>query len=289
MVSVVKRGALGLVAMATFAWTSIAAADPSTPEPAEPTASPPDASRAPDPADIRTRVPNYAYAYTARGASARTLGAQVYGLGVAGAGQKSILGGGITVWGSPVDRLTIVGDGQRNQFGNFSPSLGVVVRIVGSDGDGWSVGGLGKFKVDGFGVRPGGRGTPPANPGEVEGEVEGGLLLSYAKRGGVHFDLNAVTGFGTGDDGEIDAEGRMRLGYDVSRSLRVGVDGQVRARMNGPKYLPNGRIWDFAAGPQAILGTKSFFGSLTAGPATMGLLSNAVGWNAIASVGGTTF
>jgi hypothetical protein len=70
--------------------------------------------------------------------------------------------------------------------------------------------------------------------------------------------------------------------------LRLGLDSQARVRLHGPRYLPNGRVWDFAAGPQAIFGTKNFFGALTAGPATMGLLSDRLGWNAIASVGGTT-
>jgi hypothetical protein len=113
--------------------------------------------------------------------------------------------------------------------------------------------------------------------------------VSYASIGGLHLDLNAITGMGTGDDGEIDSEGRVRLGYDLTEALRVGIDSQARIRLNGPKYLPNGKVWDFAAGPQAILGSKRFFGSATAGPATMGLLSDRVGWNAIVSVGGTTW
>ena len=191
------------------------------------------------------------------------------------------------MWGSPIDRLTLAGDAQRNVFGNFSPSFAAVVRLLGNSDEGWSLGALGKFKVEGFG-RPGGIGTRPANPDEIESELETGLLLSYG-RDGYHADLNTIAGFGLGDDGEIDTEGRLRLGYDVTRALRVGVDGQARVRANGPQYLPNGKIWDFAGGPQLIVGSKSFFGSLTGGPATMGLISDSVGWNVIASVGGTTF
>lgn len=248
-----------------------------------------DTAQAGETKDVRSEVPNYAYAYTAYGATAKTLGVQAYGLGVAAARQKGIVGGGLMAWWAPIDRLTLIGDGQRDLYGNFAPSAAVVVRIAGKNGDGWSLGGLGKFKVEGFGDgKPAGAGTPPAKPGEIESEVELGFLVSYAKSGGLHFDLNAITGMGTGDDGEVDAEGRLRLGYDLTHLLRLGVDGQIRGRLNGPTYLPNGRIWDFAAGPQAILGSKSFFGSFTGGPATMGLVSDRVGWNAIASVGGTT-
>lgn len=144
-------------------------------------------------------------------------------------------------------------------------------------------------QVQGRGLRTSRRHrNPPRDPDEIESELETGLLLSYG-RDGYHLDLNAIAGFGLGDDGEIDSEGRLRFGYDVTRALRVGIDGQARVRVNGPQYLPNGKIWDFAGGPQVVVGSKSFFGSLTGGPATMGLISDRVGWNVIASVGGTTF
>lgn len=261
------------------AWGAPALADEATPA---------DDSRAPAVIahDVRAEVPNLAYAYTAHGASAKSLGAMAYGLGVGAAGQKGILGGGLIVWGAPIARLTLVGDGQRNVFGTFSPSVAAVVRVLGEAEGGWSLGALGKFKVEGFGRRRG-AGTPPSNAGELESEFETGLLLSYG-RDGYHLDLNAIGGFGLGDDGEIDGEGRLRLGYDVTHALRVGVDGQARVRVNGPQPLPNGNLWDFACGPQLIVGSKSFFGSLTFGPATTGLLGDRVGWNVIASVGGTT-
>jgi len=235
-------------------------------EPAAPTSSPPDDSPAPPVVtrDVRSEVPNLAYAYTAHGATAKSLGAMAYGLGVGAAGQKGILGGGVTVWGAPIDRLTLVGDAQRNVFGNFAPSFAAVVRLLGKADEGWSLGALGKFKVEGF-ARPGGLGTRPENPDEIESELEAGLLLSYG-RDGYHFDLNAISGFGMGDDGEIDGEGRLRLGYDVARALRVGVDGQARVRVNGPQYLPNGKTWDFAGGPQLISGRRASSARSPAGP-----------------------
>lgn len=251
--------------------------EPTTPS-SEPTAPAPVVAAA-EP-DVRTAVPNLAYAYTAYGAYAKTLGAQAYGLGLGASGQRGIIGGGITVWGAPIDRLTIIGDGQRNSFGDFAPSLAVVVRILGKPGSGWSFGGLGKFKIEGFAAGP--------KHDEVESEVEIGTLLSYNDEAW-HLDVNTIGGMGTGDDGEVDVEGRLRFGRDVGEYFRLGVDGQARVRLAGPKYLPNGEIWDFAVGPQALLGSRHFFGSLTGGPTTTGLLSDRVGWNVLLALGGTTF
>jgi hypothetical protein len=152
-------------------------------------------------------------------------------------------------------------------------------RFLGEQNTGWSLGGLGKFKVDGF------AGGPTRD--EVESEVELGALLSFAEVGW-HWDFNAIAGRGTGDEGETDTEARMRLGRDVGRYVRLGLDSQVRVRVGGPKYLPNGRIWDFAAGFQAVFGSQSLFGSLTAGPATTGLTSSSLGALAMLSLGGTT-
>src|SRR5512140_2112604 len=71
-----------------------------------------------------TEAPTVAYAYSAHGASAHTIGAQTYGLGLAGRGDGhgAMVGGGISVWGAPIDRLTLVGDASRDSFGQFAPS-----------------------------------------------------------------------------------------------------------------------------------------------------------------------
>ncbi len=230
--------------------------------------------------DVKNEVPIVAYTYQAYGVSAGGVGAQLNGLGLVANGQRAIGGGGVTVWGAPFERLTLVGDAQRNVFGNFAPSAAVVFRLLGTPGDGFSLGALGKFKVDGF------AGGPARD--EVEAEIEIGILASYV-RAGWHFDVNAIAGRGTGDDGETDAEARLRIGKDVGRWVRLGVDGQTRVRLAGPKYLPNGQIWDFAAGPQIVIGSRRFYGALTGGPATMGLVSANVGWTVVASVGGSTF
>ena len=221
---------------------------------------------------------NEALVPEATGAPAKRVGAQGYGVGLAAEKQNGVLGGGVTVWGSPIDRLTLVGDAARNVWGNFAPSAAALFRIVGDD-QGWAFGALGKFKIDGFAAGP--------EKDEVESEIELGALLSFAKSR-FHFDLNAIGGRGTGEDGETDTEARCRLGYDLGRFVRLGLDSQGRVRVSGPKFLPNGRTWDFAAGTQVMVAASHFFGAFTAGPTTMGLTSHAVGASAMLSLGGTS-
>jgi hypothetical protein len=207
------------------------------------------------------------------------MGAQGYGLGLIAGGQAGTFGGGATVWGAPFERLTLIVDAQRNVWGNFSPSAAAVVHLLGDPRDGWSLGALGKFKIDGFASGP--------NKDEVESELELGALISFVKLRW-HADINAVAGRGLGDDGETDAEARFRLGRDLGRSFRLGIDSEGRVRVSGPKYLPNGRVWDFAAGAQLLFGSNQFFAVLTAGPATMGLIGPNVGFTSVLGFGGTT-
>jgi hypothetical protein len=241
---------------------------------------PGDSTLPPAPArDARNEAPVVAYAYSAYGAPAGTGGALGYGLGLVGPGQRATGGGGVTVWGSPFDRLTLVGDALRDVYllDHFAPSAAAIVRLAGGPGDGWSLAALGKYKVEGFGSD---------GNGDMESELEGGMLLSYA-RDRLHLDANGITGFGLTDDGEIDAELRLRGGYDLLPVLRVGADGQGRYRLSGSKALPGNRTWDFAGGPQIVVGRGHVFGSLTAGPTTMGITAaSVVGWTAVASVGG---
>jgi len=235
--------------------------------------------------DVKTEVPILTYTYQATGVSAGALGAEAYGLGMTAAGgvgdrgaNRGIAGAGLTLWGSPFDRLTLVGDAARDVNGNFAPSAAAIVRILGRAEDGPSLGVIGRFKVEGFGVGPN---------DEMESEIEGGLLFSYAKSHW-HLDVNAITGFGTGDDGEIDTEGRLRIGRDIGEHLRLGVDGQARYRLSGDAPLVGGRSGDFAGGPQVLFGSGHFFGAFTAGPTTTNVFSG-LGWTAVATIGGATF
>jgi len=232
------------------------------------------------PRDVKTEVPITAYTYTATGAPAGTYGAYLYGTGLGASRQSATAGGGVTAWGAPVDRLTLVVDVPRDVYllGHFAPSLAAIVRLAGKANEGWSLGAIAKYKVEGFGTDPN---------GDFESEIEGGLLLSYGERRGLHLDVNAITGFGLTDDGEIDTEGRLRFGYDVASMVRIGVDAQGRYRLAGDEKLPNGASWDVAGGPQVLIGSGNFFGALTGGPTTMGVTSsNVVGWTLVASLGG---
>lgn len=166
------------------------------------------------------------------------------------------------------------------RFAKLSPSAAAIFRVLGSGTGGFSLAGLGKFKIDGFAAGPA--------HDEVESELELGVLATILEAGWIA-DLNAIAGRGLGDDGETDAEGRLRLARRVGSMLQLGIDGQARVRLAGPRTLPNGRSWDFAAGPQALLWVNHFYGSITAGPTTMGLTSSNIGWMAVASFGGTTF
>src|SRR5262245_37889580 len=161
------------------------------------------ATRAAQSRDVRGEIPILAYTYAAHGVSAKTIGVEAYGLGLIARGQDGVLGGGGALWLSPIDRLTLVMDGQRNVARDFSPSAAAIVRLVGNAREGFTLGALGKFKIDGFGKW--------ANGDEVESELEMGALLSFAEAGW-HADANAIAGRGLGDEGEMDAEGRLRLG-----------------------------------------------------------------------------
>ncbi|MDB4993491.1 MAG: hypothetical protein JWM74_923 [Myxococcaceae bacterium] len=227
----------------------------------------------------RTSVPVGTFTFTAYGAPAHTYGLKAYALGRSSPGQTPIAGGGISGWWSPIDRATLIGDASRNALGELTPSAAVVVRILGRPGDGWSLGGLAKMKLEGFGDEA---------RKEIEGELEGGLLTSYA-RGGWHLDLNAIAGAGLGDEGEADAEGRARLGHDLGSFTRLGFDTQARFRIAGDKRLPGDRTWDFAAGPEAVFAFGRMYGSLFTG-ATSSTVPGVqrLGWLSVVSLGGVT-
>ncbi len=227
--------------------------------------------------EAKVEAPTIAYTYTAYGSTKGVVGAQAYGQGLAGKGQDAMIGGGVLVWGAPVERLTLVVDAPRDVYreGHFAPAAAGIFRFLGNGTDGPSLGGMLKYKVEGFGTDPN---------GDTESEVEGGILFSYAASG-FHLDVNAITGFGLTDEGEVDTEGRFRIGYDVASLVRIGIDAQGRDRLHGTNPLPNGSKWDMAGGAQIIVGSGQYFGALTAGPATMGLTThNVVGETAVLSL-----
>src|SRR5258708_10262934 len=147
------------------------------------------AARGSETKDGRNEGAIVAYTYAAAGVSSKTIGVQAYGLGLVAQGQDGGVGGGGAVWGSPIDRLTIAADAQRNVTRDFSPSAAAIVRLYGNGAEGLTLGALGKFKIDGFGKGPSGN--------EVESELEIGGLLSLAA-GGWHPPADAAAGRGGG-------------------------------------------------------------------------------------------
>jgi len=176
------------------------------------------------------------------------------------------------VWGSPIDRLTILADGARRENGEWGPGIGAQVRILGSRADGWGLGLLARYKAEGF--------------AELEGETEFAVLGSYALHK-VHVDVNAVIG-GSIEEDEGDAEFLARAGYEFTGFLRAGFESRGRVRIAGDKDLPGGRTWDVLFGAQ-VMGYKGpVFAALTVGPSTVGI-SDSIGWAILVTAGAIAF
>lgn len=228
------------------------------------------------PKNAPSSTPITAFTYST-GAPKGTVGAMGYGAGTTATGGSGFAGGG-TVWGSPIDRLTVVADAQRDVTAQFAPSVAALVRILGNGARGWSLAALVKYKVDGFARGPN---------KEFESEAETGAVVGY-HRDRFHFDFNAIGGMGLTEDREVDSEARLRVGYDLTSFLRFGIDEQARYRISGATKLPGGRNGDFGGGAQLLVSWKNFFGALTGGPTTIGVVDKNVGWMAMVTVGGVT-
>jgi hypothetical protein len=217
-------------------------------------------------------VPLLNLTHSARGATAKTYGAAAFGtatLALSGnVNDASQLGGGIRVWGAPIDRLTLLVEATRRDNGEMAPALTLQVRAW--ENEGFALAALGRLKSEGF--------------AEIEGEVELGVLGSY-DRAGSHVDVNVVAGRGF-EEAETDGELNLRVGRDIGRMLRVGGDGRVRYRLAGDASLAGGRKWDAFAGPELTLSFDHLYGALLSGPSTVGVVDG-VGWESMLSVGGT--
>jgi hypothetical protein len=216
------------------------------------------------PSDVRSDVPVIALTHSAFGARAGKVGAHGFGHGT-GASSGSVGGGGLTLYGSPINRLTLLATAERFDDKHFAPSASLAYRILGSLEDGWALAAMGTYKAEGF--------------AEMEGEVELGAMFSLL-RDRWHFDFNAVAGGGLEESEEFDAEAKLRVGYDVTDWFRVGLDSRGRYRLRGDRTLIGGRKGDFIGGPQVIASWSQFYGALLAGPSTVDIASNvgAAGW-----------
>ncbi|MFT3770453.1 MAG: hypothetical protein QM820_33920 [Minicystis sp.] len=238
------------------------------------------APEAPRPTDARVETPVLGFAQNAFGASRMTAGAlgyvgMLYGqpnpAGDPGAG-KLLPQGGARIWGSPVDRLTFLLEVDKRDFASAAPSATIAVRILGSRADGWALGAAATYRAEGF--------------AHIVGEMEGALLLSFARRG-FYADLNGVFGAAFAEK-EMDSEVKLRLGYDVTPWLRIGADSRFRMRVGGGKYLAGGRSFDAIGGPELVFGYKHFFGALSGGPSTVGV-ARGFGWGGTTTFGAAWF
>jgi hypothetical protein len=222
---------------------------------------------------IENAVPVVALAATAFGETAHHYGAAALGRATAALSgstrSDSRWGGGFRLWGSPFERLTFIGEGMRRDNGELAPSLAMLVRLFEDDTGSWALGALGRYKAEGF--------------AEVEGEIELGLIGSYA-RGPAHLDLDLVAGRGFEEE-ETDAEILARAGYDVVSSLRVGVEGQYRHRFGGDARLPGGKDSDIFAGAELSLSFEPMYAAVLMGPTTVGVVDG-VGLGGLLTLGG---
>jgi len=171
--------------------------------------------------------------------------------------------GGVILGGSPVNRLTLHGFVGRDENGRLAPSATIHVRFLGDYAAGYALGALVRYKTEGF--------------TEAGGEAEIGITGGF-HRAGFHLDANLVGGLGVEESemGEVDAEGRLRLGYDVIRFVRLGAVGQVRSRLAGDRALAGGHKWDAMGGPAISAWYTRFLLCLNGGPSTVGV-ANGVG------------
>jgi hypothetical protein len=260
---------LGLgVSLPAAAWAAPPGSDTTAPPPA-----------APAPInDARDVTPVVGYGVSAFGAARMSAGAAGY-VGVLygqpnpdGTTGKTLPQGGARIWGSPVDRLTIMFEVDRRDFSAAAPSATVAVRIFGDRASGWAIGAAATYRAEGF-----------AN---IAGEIEGAVLASFS-RYRLHADLNGVFG-GALTEREMDAEVKLRLGYDVTPWLRIGGDSRFRMRVGNGKFLAGGRSYDAVGGPEVTFGYKNFFAAISGGPSTVGV-AKGFGWGGTTTIGAALY
>ena len=207
--------------------------------------------------------------HSARGTSAGRYGASAFGSSTLEASndvnRQSRFGGGLRLWGAPIDRVTLLAEGSQRDNGEPAPSVTLQVRILESQA--WALGALSRYKAEGF--------------AEIEGEIEAGLLGSYAG-GGLHLDLNALAGRGVEEE-ETDGELLFRSGYEVFGPVQLGLEGRARYRIAGTLDLPGGRRWDAFGGPQLTASFDQFYAGALTGPASA---PSGVGWTSMLTLGG---
>ncbi len=175
----------------------------------------------------------------------------------------------------PLDDKACGGAGKACVPANAAkPSVSVIGRLLGSRRQGWALSAELTYRTDGF--------------AELGGEVEGSVLFSLA-RAGLHFDTNVTFGGAADpDEEEADGEVKMRVGYDVTPWLRVGLDGRFRYRLLGAQSLPGNRLGDAVGGPELLFSYKHFFVAADGGPSTVGI-ARGVGGTVLGTLGASVW
>jgi hypothetical protein len=208
--------------------------------------------------DGAIQFPRYAFVESPWGGSQKpALFAALSGMGTAASnGVSSTTTGGFRLGGT-WNRFTVHGLIARDIEQKWSPTLAAHVRLLGSLEQGYALGVLAQYKTDGF--------------SEAGGEAEFGLTGGF-KRGGFVTEINTVIGTGVEEKeaGEVDGEGKLRLGYMPVPVVFLGAEGQIRKRFAGDRLLPGNKTFDYAVGPQVRASLFGLIGSLTVGTTTMG-------------------
>jgi hypothetical protein len=222
------------------------------------------------------KVPSGIDTYSAQ-IDGSTLGAAAVGVvdgrskGAGGLGAT----GGFRAWGTLLDRVVAQAEVGNDAKSRFVPSVALAARVLGNRKIGWAAGVLARYRTEGFST--------------IEGEIEGGLLGSYAKNR-LHLDAGLIVGVGIEEE-EADGEALLRFGYDLSPAFRLGLESRVRRELAEEEELgrsKEGEEWDAFAGAQATLAFDQFFGCLTAGPQKTRVSEDAA-WMAQLTLGGVAF
>ncbi|HET9929784.1 MAG TPA: hypothetical protein VFQ35_03820 [Polyangiaceae bacterium] len=201
-------------------------------------------------------VPRVGVVESAFGSPRRTIFAGAEGLLIPKASESGQ--GGFFFGGSPLPRLTLYGMLGRDGEGRFAPSATAQYAFLGAEGAQHALAALVQYKTEGF--------------TEAGGELELGLLTGFHRARWL-LNVGAVAGFGLEeeDEGEMDAEGKLRVAYDVLDSVRVGVLARFRERLAGERRLTGDRNWDFIGGPEVAGSFGPFMLSASGGPTTFGV------------------
>ena len=200
--------------------------------------------------DLKSAFPRYAFVESPWGFDKPGMFAALAAGGVTAKGQSESQGG-LRVGGA-FDRLTVHALLGRGLDQRWSPTATAHVRLLGSPQGTYALGLMGQYKAEGF--------------TEAGGEAELGVTFGLRQQR-FYLEANALAGAGLEEEegGEVDAEGKLRLGFRALDILRVGAEGQFRQRVSGDRRLPGNKTNDWTGGPQAIFASGPLFAALTGG------------------------